>query len=137
MDGNNVMGQRVGWHRDKAAAQRLLLRDLSEFSDRESQAVTAVFDGRPLPGINDGDTVAGIVVFFARPGSDADQRILELAGGAERPGEITVVTSDRQLTDRLRSSGVRTTRSGQFRRRLETSLRSIERQDGEEQKTVR
>ena len=82
-------------------------------------AVTVVFDGKPLDGITDGSDVDGVTVYFARPGSDADERIVELTQASTDPNRILAVTSDRQLTDRLHQVGVETMRSGQFRRLLE------------------
>ncbi|MBA3321072.1 MAG: hypothetical protein H0T45_06450, partial [Pyrinomonadaceae bacterium] len=32
IDGNNVMAQRVGWHRDKPAARRRLMDELAQFA---------------------------------------------------------------------------------------------------------
>ena len=53
------------------------------------------------------------------PGSDADDRIVELAQDAIDAEQILTVTSDRQLSDRLHQLGVDTIRSGQFRMLLE------------------
>ena len=119
VDGNNVMGQRVGWHRDKPAAQRRLIAELAEMILRQNVAVTVVFDGKPLDGITDGSDVDGVTVYVARPGSDADNRIVELARAAPEPEQILAITSDRQLIDRLQELGVETMRSGRFRRLLE------------------
>ena len=119
VDGNNVMGQRVGWHRDKPGAQRRLLAELAEMIQQQNVAVTVVFDGKPLDGVDDGSDVDGVAVYFARPGSDADDRIVELARDAPEPEQILVVTSDRQLIGRLQQLGVETMRSGQFRMLLE------------------
>ncbi len=123
VDGNNVMGQRAGWHRDKPAAQRRLIAELAEMTRQQNVAVTVVFDGKPLDGITDGSDVDGVTVYFARPGSDADERIVELVRDATEPEQILAVTSDRQLTHRLRDLGVEAMRSGQFRRLLEQPSR--------------
>jgi predicted RNA-binding protein with PIN domain len=119
VDGNNVMGQRVGWHRDKPAAQRRLLLELAVMTRQQGVVVTVVFDGKPLDGIRDGSDVDGVKVYFARPGSDADERIVELAQDVTEPEQILAVTSDRELSGRLQSLGLRTMRSGRFRSRLE------------------
>ena len=119
IDGNNVMGQRVGWHRDKPAAQRRLLREVSEKVLANGEEAIVVFDGRPLPDVNDGGLIDGVAVFFARPGSDADHRIVELAEAVTDRSEIVAVTSDRLLADSLRLLGVRIMRSGRFRKMLE------------------
>jgi predicted RNA-binding protein with PIN domain len=119
VDGNNVMGQRVGWHRDKPAAQRRLMAELARMSVEQNAGLAVVFDGRPLEDVVDGSVVDSVTVYFARPGSDADDRIVELSRDAPDPGQILAVTSDRQLRDRLQELGVETMRSGQFRRLLE------------------
>ena len=48
VDGNNVMAQRVGWHRDKAGARRGLLDELARFAAAKRARVTVVFDGAPV-----------------------------------------------------------------------------------------
>jgi predicted RNA-binding protein with PIN domain len=123
VDGNNVMGQRVGWHRNKPEAQRRLLLELAEMKRQQDVVVTVVFDGKPLDGINDGSHVDGVTVYFARPWSDADERIVELARDAPEPEQILAVTSDRRLNDQLEYLGVRTMRSGRFRKLLEKPSR--------------
>ena len=113
------MGQRVGWHRDKPAAEKRLIEELSAWNRKESETVTVVFDGSPLEGINDGETVDGVQIYFAHPGSDADERIVELSEKTDDRRKIVAVTSDRRLSERLRLLGVKTIRSGQFRKMLE------------------
>lgn len=119
VDGNNVMGQRVGWHRDKPAAARRLVADLSVWSRSENVPVTVVFDAKPVGDLAAG-AVDGVRILFARAGSNADDRIVELAASASEPGEVLAVTSDRRLIERLERIGVRTIRSGRFRRLLES-----------------
>jgi len=118
VDGNNVMGQRVGWHRDKPGAQRRLIRDLVRFVKQEGGPVTVVFDGSPLTETTDGQALDGIQIFYARPGRDADDRIVELAGEIDDTGSILAVTSDRGLRTRLQELGVGTLRSGEFQKLL-------------------
>jgi predicted RNA-binding protein with PIN domain len=119
VDGNNVMGQRVGWHRDRAGAQRRLLRELARFARAAGTPVTVVFDGRPAADVPDGATVDGVRVHYAAPGADADDRIVELVRAAPVGAAPTVVTSDRLLIDRVREHGGRVVRSGELRRSLD------------------
>jgi predicted RNA-binding protein with PIN domain len=119
VDGNNVMGQRVGWHRDKPGARRRLLGDLARFARSEGVPVAVVFDGAPDDSVPDGGTLEGVRVYYAGRGSDADSRIRELVGHAPDRRALTVVTSDRRLADDVRHLGARVTRSGEFRRRLD------------------
>lgn len=113
-----MIGQRVGWHRDRRGAERRLLKELSELRSREGIGITVVFDGRPPEDIADGDLVEDVRVFFAGPRTSADDRIFELAEETANPESLLAVTSDRTLAARLDALGVRTLRSGAFRRML-------------------
>ena len=115
IDGNNVMGQRVGWHRDKPAARRLLLEQLARFVKLKKVRVSVVFDGAPESGFPDGSSFQGVKVFYSKQGSDADSRIIEFVEGERNRKNMTVITSDGKLASRVRVCGVRVTRSGEFR----------------------
>ena len=119
VDGNNVMGQRVGWHRDKTGARRRLLSDLARFARAEGVPVEVVFDGAPDADTPDGATLDGVRVHYAGRGSDADTRILHLVERAPDPGAFTVVTSDRALADAVQHLGAPVIRSGALRRHLD------------------
>jgi predicted RNA-binding protein with PIN domain len=117
--GNNVMGQRVGWHRDKPAARRRLLGDLARLARARKLRLAVVFDGAPEAHFPDGSSFKGVQIFYARPGSDADSRIVEFVERERNRQGLVVVTSDGQLAARVRACGVRVVRSGEFRRTLE------------------
>src|SRR5215212_7259326 len=119
IDGNNVMGQRVGWHRDKAGARRRLLGELSRFARAAGVSVEVVFDGAPEEFFPDGSYFMGVRVFYAERGRDADSRIKDLVESARERRTLKVVTSDRALADYVRRCGVEVIRSGEFRRRLD------------------
>jgi predicted RNA-binding protein with PIN domain len=118
VDGNNVMGQRVGWHRDRRGARRRLLKELSDLQSREGFTITVVFDGPAPEDISDGHLLDGVRVFFAGPRSSADDRIVDLAREASHRESLLGVTSDRALAAHLHDLGVRTLRSGAFREML-------------------
>ncbi|HEX7175392.1 MAG TPA: NYN domain-containing protein [Pyrinomonadaceae bacterium] len=123
VDGNNVMGQRVGWHRDRPGARRRLLGDLARFARREEASLTVVFDGAPDEHFPDGSDFMGVRVFYAERGRTADDRIKSMVDAARERRTLLVVTSDRQLADYVRRSGVRVQRSGEFRKRLDATQR--------------
>jgi predicted RNA-binding protein with PIN domain len=121
VDGNNVMGQRVGWHRDKPAARRRLLGELARFAREAGVTVEAVFDGAPDEFFPDGSYFMGVRVFYAERGRDADARIKALVEASRERRTLKVVTSDRALADYVRRCGAQVVRSGEFRKRLDAA----------------
>ena len=122
IDGNNVIGQRVGWHRDKAGSRRRLMQELARLAVMKKLRLAVVFDGAPDPQFPDGSSYRGVKVFYARPGSDADARIIEMAEAEGNKKNLVVVTSDGNLASRVRVCGVRVMRSGEFRRMLDKTI---------------
>jgi predicted RNA-binding protein with PIN domain len=119
VDGNNVMAQRVGWHKDKVGARRRLVDELSRFARAEGVPVEVMFDGAPDERFPEGSTYCGVRVYYGAPGSDADTRIKHLVKRWPERHPLVVVTSDRALADYVRRRGVRVIRSGELHRRLE------------------
>jgi predicted RNA-binding protein with PIN domain len=119
VDGNNVMGQRVGWHRDKPGARRRLLGELARFARAAGVTVEAVFDGAPDEFFPDGSSFMGVRVFYAERGRDADARIKRMVEESRERRTLKVVTSDRALADYVRRCGAAVVRAGEFRRRLD------------------
>ena len=117
VDGNNVVGSRPdGWWNDRPAAQARLTQRVAEWCRTHDDPVTVVFDA-PLPA-----TVAELaganldVVESSRRGRDAaDHEIVDLVAGLDASAdEVTVVTSDRGLRDRL-PGWIRVWGTGRFR----------------------
>lgn len=123
IDGNNLIGQRgkgyEDWFRDKPGSRRRLLDDLARLARVKKLRLAVVFDGAPDHSFPDGASFRGVKVFYARQGSDADTRIVEMAEAERNKKNLTVVTSDGKLTARVRVCGVRVIRSGEFRKLLE------------------
>jgi predicted RNA-binding protein with PIN domain len=118
VDGMNVIGSRpTGWWRDRPAAMRALSEELGELATATGDELTVIFDGRPFelaepPGVT--------VRFATRRGQNAaDDDIASLVERDAEPGELTVVTSDRRLAERVRAAGAQVVGAGEFRRRLD------------------
>ena len=93
VDGNNVMGSRPdGWWRDRGAAMQRVVDELDDHARATGDEIEVVFDGRER------DLQATHVHVAFAP--HADDAIAERAA----PG-ITVVTSDRELRERVRKAG--------------------------------
>jgi predicted RNA-binding protein with PIN domain len=121
VDGNNVMAQRVGWHRDKAGARRRLLEELARFARAAGVTAEVVFDGAPDEFFPDGSDFMGVRVFYAERGSNADERIKHLVEASRERRTLKVVTSDRALADYVRRCGAEVVKSGEFRKRLDSA----------------
>lgn len=132
VDGNNVMAQRVGWHRDKRLARRRLMDELARFAKVRRVRVTVVFDGAPEQHFADGSSYQGVRLFYSVRGSNADERIKQMVEAARDRSTLLVVTSDRALADYVRRCGARVIRSGEFRKKMEETPTESARGDTEE-----
>jgi len=118
VDGMNVIGSRpTGWWRDRQGAMRSLSAELGELACATGDEVTVIFDGRPF-GLEEPPGVS--VRFATRRGQNAaDDDIAALVERDPQPAELTVVTSDRTLAERVRSAGAAVVGAGEFRTRLD------------------
>jgi hypothetical protein len=110
----NVIGSRpTGWWRDREGAMRDLVEELRQLRE----PVIVVFDGRPFEL---GDSGHVDVRFASRHGRNAaDDDIAALVAAADDPRSLRVVTSDRDLEERVRDHGAEVVRAGAFRARLD------------------
>jgi predicted RNA-binding protein with PIN domain len=117
VDGLNVIGSRPdGWWRDRPGAMRRLLDLGSAYAQRTGDELTIVFDGSPLrPPVEPGP---GVTAVFA-PGPGPNAADAEIVRVVERLGRPTVVTSDRDLAQRVAALGAPVEPASAFRRRLE------------------
>ena len=118
VDAMNVIGSRPdGWWKDRRGAMRVLAEQLGDFATATGDEVGVVFDGREFA---DPPAAEGVEIEFAPGGRNAaDRRIAERVEGDPDPGSLTVVTSDRELAERVRAAGAAVEGSGGFRRRLD------------------
>jgi nicotinic acid mononucleotide adenylyltransferase/predicted RNA-binding protein with PIN domain len=121
IDGNNVVGSKPdGWWRDRAGATRRLVASLQSLAARTGDEVTVVFDGRPVADLAEGRHDGVRVAYARRAGRDAgDDRIVEEVSADDDPGSLTVVTSDRELSQRVRALGAEVEGAGALTRELE------------------
>ena len=114
----NVIGSRPdGWWRDRAGAIERLAAQLERWAERHGERLTVVLERRPRQPL----PVTAIAVEWAsEPGRDAaDREIVRRLGEWVGEGEVTVVTSDRELAARARAVGAAVEPSSRFRAALE------------------
>ncbi len=107
VDGNNVIGSRPdGWWRDRAGAARRLVASLQALARRTGDRIAVVLDGRPLADLPEGAHDGVLVAYATRGGRDAaDDRIVAEVERDRDPASLVVVTSDRELAERVRRAG--------------------------------
>ena len=106
VDGANVVGSRPdGWWRDRPGAARRLLATLTAGVPMPGEIVL-VLEGAARAGVPAG-LVEGVRVVHAT--GSGDDAIVDLVRAADPDREITVVTADRGLRDRVTALGAAVT----------------------------
>ncbi len=118
IDAMNVIGaQPDGWWRDRRAAIERLVGQLDRWATEADEQVTVVLEQPPSPRIR-AERIG--IAWAPRPGpNSADAEILRRLGAWLAEGDVTLVTSDRDLAERARSHGAEVEPAAAFRARLE------------------
>jgi predicted RNA-binding protein with PIN domain len=126
VDGNNVMAQTIGWHRDLPAARKRLIHDLVRLVAAFRVKVKVVFDGVPDQEFAEGRKFKSVHILYARPGSDADSRIKELLSRSTHNRDLVVVSSDKALVSFAAHKGARVMASHKFKALLQEAAARAE-----------
>ncbi|MDP7701783.1 NYN domain-containing protein [Mycobacterium sp. TY815] len=114
VDGMNVIGSRPdGWWKDRQRAMVVLADRLDSWADAQREPVTVVFERPPSTAIR--SSLIEVTYAPRAAANSADDEIVRLVRADPRPSEIRVVTSDRVLSERVRSLGASVTRAEGFR----------------------
>jgi uncharacterized protein YaiI (UPF0178 family) len=110
----NVIGTRPdGWWKDRRRAMVRLVDQLDRWASAEAHRVTVVFERPMSPPIR--SSVIAIGNAPKAGANSADDEIVRLVRSDDRPGDVTVVTSDSALADRVRDTGAAVYPSASFR----------------------
>lgn len=114
----NVIGSRPdGWWKDRHRAMLRLTRQLEAWALAHDEHVIVVFERPPSPPI---ESATVMIAAAPRAGANsADDEIVRLVRADDCPQDITVVTSDTTLMDRVRNAGANTHTAKGFRRLIE------------------
>lgn len=118
VDAMNVIGSRPdGWWRDRAAAIERLVAQLDGWGAESGERITVVLEQPPRRPL---DAERLEVAWAPRPGpNSADQEIVRRLEDWLAHDEVIVVTSDRDLAERVRARGAGVESAAAFRARLE------------------
>ncbi|RKX32432.1 MAG: hypothetical protein DRP22_02295 [Verrucomicrobia bacterium] len=121
VDGSDL-NQELRSRRRMAPREQLALLDrVSRFARRENIKLVVVFESRPLRKVPQGAEYRDVAVYYAGMRDNLADTILNLMHKLRGRTEVTVVTSNNQLEDRIRQSGGRIMRCSTFRKALEST----------------
>lgn len=114
VDAMNVIGSRPdGWWKNRREAMVQLVDQLERWAPTQDHDVTVVFERPPSPPI-DSSVIA--IAHAPRAAADsADDEIVRLIKADREPPDLTVVTSDSALAERVRSAGASVYPAATFR----------------------
>ena len=114
LDGNKLIGRARGSARPDGSDRDALVAELCERLRRTKARVVLFFDGA---GAGSAASHGSLTIRPPGPGS-ADDRMLAEIARSRSPGEVTLVTSDRDLGRLARDAGARTMSPEDFWKRF-------------------
>src|SRR5688572_26656882 len=121
VDGSNLAGaardRRLGLPRE----EQDLVRLLASFAEARRTRLRVVFDGpaQGRGGAGRARQAGRVKVHYSGSGRIADDLIVDMVRAENAPGDMIVVTSDRELRSRVRAAGGRVMGCAQFAQALE------------------
>ncbi len=119
VDAGRLMGSGSGGEKLPPREQVQVLQQLSRFSEKEGISVEAVFEGRALREVANGEEFGKVTVFFAEKASELPGLIIERLRAGLRRSDVMVITSNAQLEKESVGLGASTMRSSTFRKAME------------------
>jgi predicted RNA-binding protein with PIN domain len=114
VDGMNVIGSRPdGWWKDRGRAMAALVDMLDRWASIQGGEVTVVFERPPSTAIP--SSVVEVAYAPRAAANSADDEIVRMIRADARPDEIQVVTSDKDLVNRVASLGASVHPAARFR----------------------
>lgn len=110
LDGNNLIGIARRRSRPTEGDRQALISELCDRLRRTRARAVLFFDGESPAAATD----LGSLSIRSSAGRSADERILQEIARSPSPGDIVLVTADRELARRARDAGARTLAPGEF-----------------------
>jgi predicted RNA-binding protein with PIN domain len=120
VDAMNVIGSRPdGWWRNRRRATARLVEKLEQWAPTQNHRVTVVFE-RPMSPAIESSVIE--IAHAPRPAANsADDEIVRLVEADDHPRDLTVVTSDNALAQRVKSAGASVYPATAFRNLIDTT----------------
>jgi hypothetical protein len=114
LDGNNLIGRVRRTARPSEEDRAALVAEIAERLRRTRARATLYFDGPA----GERPSSLGSLTIRTASGSSADEAILREIERSRVPGELVVVTGDRELSRRAQAAGARVTDPAEFFKRF-------------------
>jgi len=114
IDGHNLIGKLPDLRLDDPQDEQKLVARLQPVAQNLRKPITVVFDPGLLYAPPQRSPAGLVRVLYASQGQTADRVIVGIVRKARRPQEVTVVTSDRELTSLVRAEGAQVLTSEAF-----------------------
>jgi hypothetical protein len=123
IDGYNLIGFRDGLGGDLELKREQLVKALTTYRKFKKHTITVVFDGWETGAFSGSKkTLGGITIIFSRRGEKADQVICRMVSGDG--ARYIVVSSDREVQDKVTSEGAVAVSSEEFDGLLSMAIHS-------------
>ena len=118
IDAAYLSGPGRGHGRLSPREQIQILQRLSRFAEQEGIRVQAVFEGRSLREVSNGEEFRGVTVFFAENGNEIPDLLMHLSRRAGS-GSAVVVTSNTEVEKQVIAKGGSAIRAATFRKGMD------------------
>ena len=122
IDGHNLIGQMSDIRLSDPDDEAKLVARLQAYYRLTREPVTVVFDSGGVQGTGRPTAGQGVSVVYAPTSEDADSIIRRRVERDPAPRQLTVVSSDRRVTDLALACGAQVVKSRDFARQLDERL---------------
>jgi predicted RNA-binding protein with PIN domain len=128
IDGNNLLGRLASHELKEPGGREGLVARLLAFQKVTRTRILLVFDGKPRGEETSVPVNPKFTILFPDQGKSADDVIKDAIGRQTDRRHFFVVSSDRDIRDFARKSGLRSVTSDEFVRELKTALKERKKQ---------
>ncbi|MGC8602644.1 MAG: NYN domain-containing protein [Desulfomonilaceae bacterium] len=118
IDGNNLIGRKITNAKNGRNMKKKLVLSMVNYVAQTRNKVQIVFDGIEDLDYPEGIIFKGVQIFYAKPGSTADERIKNMVKNISYARDVTVISSDKELRSYVSHRGAKVMTREAFRSEL-------------------